>query len=262
MQPGNINVALRSSVGVVAVSHVQVSWKPINPLCVLVPCMHQGQTAVARCANQTVGMTLKQSIVMIHDGHDHCWGRATCENAAIRRSKQSSGCTCCWSTTPARPERWSAANKRDALWLPKQEDASSRAADLDVILIPLWFAANIVFTACWNRTVLRSFRPKDPPENGENKLSKTVNNEKQFIHGIHVKWSKSSTINDTCSDLLLFCLQEIKKFAVVKLFFPGPCLRADFLLFKVTPQFPKLMGTDTWQEEKTWPVSSKSSNIS
>lgn len=82
MHPGTVGVALCPGVGIVAVSHVQVFWKPINSVCVLVPCMHQGKTVVPRCANQTIDMTLKHTGVDIIN-RDYR-SRVTREKAAIK----------------------------------------------------------------------------------------------------------------------------------------------------------------------------------
>lgn len=65
MCPVTVTVALCPSVGVVAVSHVKVFWKPINSLRVLVPCMHQGEAVITRCTDQTVDVTLKHTGVDI-----------------------------------------------------------------------------------------------------------------------------------------------------------------------------------------------------
>lgn len=61
MYPQAVCVALLADVGVVAVGHVPVFRKAVDPVRVLVPRVHQGKAVVARCANQAVGMTLKHS---------------------------------------------------------------------------------------------------------------------------------------------------------------------------------------------------------
>lgn len=90
MHPGTINVALCPSVGIVAVSHIQVFWKPINSLCVLVPSMHQGEAVISRCANQTIDMALKPTGVNIIS-HRYRSG-VTCDEVVIREGIDS---TCC-----------------------------------------------------------------------------------------------------------------------------------------------------------------------
>lgn len=61
MHPQAVRVALLADIGVVAVGHVPVFRKTVDPVHVLVPCVHQGKAVVARCANQAIGMTLKHS---------------------------------------------------------------------------------------------------------------------------------------------------------------------------------------------------------
>lgn len=61
MYPQAVCVALLAHIGVVAVGHVPVFRKPVDPVHVLVPCVHQGKAVVARCSNQAVGVTLKHS---------------------------------------------------------------------------------------------------------------------------------------------------------------------------------------------------------
>lgn len=48
---------------------------------------------------------------------------------------------------------------------------------------------------------------------------------------------------------MLFCLQEIKKYAVLKLLFPCPGLCADFVS-KLVQQFYELSGTEAWKKKK------------
>lgn len=61
MYPQAVCVALLAHIGVVAVGHVPVFRKPVEPVRMLVPCVHQGKAVVACCANQAIGMTLKHS---------------------------------------------------------------------------------------------------------------------------------------------------------------------------------------------------------
>ena len=66
----HVRFALCTSIGVVAISHVQVFRKAINALCVFVPCMHQGVAAITWCTNQTIDMTLKHTGVNLISHHD------------------------------------------------------------------------------------------------------------------------------------------------------------------------------------------------
>lgn len=60
-----VDAALRPSIGIVAICHVQVFRKPIKSSSVFVPRMHQGEAIIARCTHQTIDMALKHTGVNI-----------------------------------------------------------------------------------------------------------------------------------------------------------------------------------------------------
>lgn len=54
-------IALFAHIRVVAIGHVKVLREPVDPARVLVASVHQGEAAVARRADQAVGVTLEHS---------------------------------------------------------------------------------------------------------------------------------------------------------------------------------------------------------
>lgn len=74
------------------------------------------------------------------------------------------------------------ANKRDALWFPKQEDSCNAAIDWDVIFICALSTENIVPTVSSNKTLPRSFKFKDPSET-DRCLLNNVSSINQIFYG-------------------------------------------------------------------------------
>lgn len=74
------------------------------------------------------------------------------------------------------------ANKRDALWFPKQEDSCNAAIDWDVIFICALSTENIVPTVSSNKALPRSFKFKDPSET-DRRLLNNVSFINQIFYG-------------------------------------------------------------------------------